>query len=290
MNVAPINPAFQPAEARLQSLSANQARVIYPLPPIEVTREGGVLKIQVTKSEHQVLVYDEGDRLRIETKLELGHGQYQPRYETKSGITSIEYHGTSGRDIFVNKTSLPSEAFGYRGHDAFYGGLARDVFRGGKGIDYLYGGGGDDELFGGAGNDWLYGDEVGSLSGQRGQDTLHGGAGDDHLIGGDRNDILYGDGGADTFDGQEGADILYFEPIDFRKLPLDKRDIVITQISLRSVALGSALKHAEAPAKAATVNTAVLSTRPNYTFLVTDELFASFDDSFDALTKETKTH
>jgi Ca2+-binding RTX toxin-like protein len=247
--VAPMTPGVQPLQ--VESLVTNPAPAAIPLPPIEVTRDGGVLKIRVTAPQHQIHVIEDGAYLRIEAKLELGNGQFQPWYEPLSGITSIEYHGTELRDIFVNKTNLPSKAFGYGGNDAFEGGTARDEFHGGDGNDDLRGGGGNDELFGDKDFDKLYGDEVGSRPSQWGADILHGGSETDELYGGGGRDTLYGDEGADFLDGGADPDTIVAESIDDIKMPRDLQDTLTPPTYVQIDPRGSVLKQ-EGPTGVAT--------------------------------------
>jgi hypothetical protein len=191
------------------------------------------LVIRALESDHQVVVKPVNGQLLIRTTLWHGHGMFQDRFVPQSAVSKIEYHGTSGRDVFVNDTNLESTAHGYGEWDIFEGGSARDVFFGGAGADNLKGGGGNDELYGDAGNDYLYGES--------GRDVLHGGADYDRLFGGEERDVLLGDAGVDELDGQGGIDTIYAEPTDiFRNF--DRSDVIVRPTFLSLEPQGSMLK------------------------------------------------
>lgn len=92
----------------------------------------------------------------------------------KGKVASIEFHGGSGNDRFVNNTAFSSRAFGNHGNDYLQGGSAADYFEGGFGDDILLGMGGNDQLHGQEDDD--------RLNGREGNDTLSGGSGNDVLI------------------------------------------------------------------------------------------------------------
>lgn len=105
-------------------------------------------------------------------------------------VTKIQFLGFGGSDVFDNRTSVESTAYG------------------GEDTDWLYGGSGKDTLYGGGGADWLYGQNgTDILYGEDGNDRLFGGAGRDWLHGGANNDFLdKGEGTNETVDGGTGYD------------------------------------------------------------------------------------
>jgi Ca2+-binding RTX toxin-like protein len=134
-------------------------------------------------------------------------------------VKKITFFGGSGNDLFHNKTSISSWAYGMGGNDTLIGGSGADKLYGSDGADILQGGAGNDSLFGGnqndtlqggAGDDLVRGDSGNdSLHGENGSDRLEGAAGSDNLHGGDGHDVLYGDEGTDILSGGAGRDGLY---------------------------------------------------------------------------------
>ena len=237
--VAPAYPAPSSTTAN-RALSETQNLTSIPAPPVNISVSRRVLIIRATDADHQVTVKPVNGQFLIRTTLWHGHGMFQDRFVPQSAISKIEYHGTSGRDVFVNDTDLDSTAHGYGEWDIFEGGSACDVFFGGAGADNLKGGGGNDELYGDADNDYLYGES--------GRDVLHGGADYDHLYGGEERDVLLGDTGVDEFDGQGGIDTIYAEPTDiFRNF--DRSDVIIRPTSFSLEPQGSMLKSEGARAR-----------------------------------------
>ena len=84
---------------------------------------------------------------------------------------------------------------GTAGNDIINGTVFNDTLNGGAGNDILDGGAGNDTLFGGDGDD--------ILTGGSGNDTVFGGPGNDTLIAGQGE-------GDDTYDGEEGVDLLTY--------------------------------------------------------------------------------
>jgi hypothetical protein len=66
-----------------------------------------------------------------------------------SNVSSIEYTGTSGADIFINNTDIDSEINADSGNDILVGGSGDDTINGAGGKDILIGGSGVDTLSGG---------------------------------------------------------------------------------------------------------------------------------------------
>ena len=160
-------------------------------------------------------------------------------------VNSLKFEGFDGDDVFINRTSYNSEAFGGDGNDFMIGGSGvdrffgelgqdrlhghsgNDVLNGGDGVDVLMGGrhndvllGGkhDDRIFGGSGNDLIrggsgadyisgwFGDD--KIFGESGKDTIRGGRGNDMILGGSGNDNLRGDEGHDSVMGESGNDVM----------------------------------------------------------------------------------
>jgi Ca2+-binding RTX toxin-like protein len=88
-----------------------------------------------------------------------------------SSVTSIQFVGGNGDDLFVNSSAIATVAWGNSGNDTLRGGLGNDRIFGGAGNDALYGDSGDDELRGEDGDD--------TLSGENGVDLLIGSIGND---------------------------------------------------------------------------------------------------------------
>jgi Ca2+-binding RTX toxin-like protein len=124
-------------------------------------------------------------------------------------VTDVYFSGKAGNDVFVNRTSLESKAYGNDGDDWLLGGSNIDVLHGGSGNDNLRGFEGDDSLHGDYGKDRIYGhagDD--SIYGWYGNDVLIGGDGDDYVSGYKGNDIIFGGEGDDVLKGHEGNDFL----------------------------------------------------------------------------------
>jgi len=124
-------------------------------------------------------------------------------------VKDVFFSGKAGDDVFVNRTSLESEAYGNDGDDWLLGGSNVDRLHGGSGDDNLRGFEGDDSLHGDWGNDKIYG-HLGndSIFGWYGNDVLVGGEGNDYVSGYLGNDILFGSEGDDILKGHEGNDFL----------------------------------------------------------------------------------
>ena len=213
-----------------QTLEVRNVLAANPL----ITLDGGTLTIQGTDLADQVYVKIAGGEVQATWQTD-GQG-FQTEYFDQDLVTDIRFDGGAGDDIFSNRTSLDSLAYGNdgndrliggRGQDELHGGAGDDVLNGFTGDDSLHGDYGDDLLAGWTGNDKLYGwygndallggDGDDYLSGYLGDDWAHGGNGDDvlkghegndHLIGGDGDDSLYGWKGHDHLYGGEGDDYL----------------------------------------------------------------------------------
>jgi Ca2+-binding RTX toxin-like protein len=169
----------------------------------------------------------------------LPHAKERPLHEYS--IYFLHQHEITGR-FFLGPTCSGAVL----GNDSLYGGAGNDSLFGGAGNDTLDGGDGDDTLEGGAGADSIIGGDgtdtasysasnagvvvnlgtgVGSggdaqgdtllgienLVGSAYNDSLTGKFGvNNHLSGGEWNDSLDGSLGADTLDGGDGIDTVYY--------------------------------------------------------------------------------
>jgi hypothetical protein len=158
-----------------------------PVIPYGVSLANGVLRIkgaegsdsaEVIMHDGQVRVLFDDDQL-IETDWGDIPVYYPPQDFDPAVVKKIVFYGNDGNDSFINKTSIPSAA---------YGGYGDDELTGGYGPDALYGGPDDDDLYGRAGSD--------SIWGNSGGDLLVGGSGSDFLYAKDGtrgNDLVFGD-------------------------------------------------------------------------------------------------
>ncbi len=208
---------------------------------ISYNESSKVVTINGTNQDDHALVTNlSGARIRVQM---IG---FESRIFDHVDVHRIDFFGHDGDDIFNNKTSITSRAFGhagndvlrggsgndklygglgddilvgrggndviagYDGNDIIYGGEGNDIIYGGNGNDLIYGGGGNDRIYGDAGNDTIYGnagDDI--IYGGVGNDTIYGGAGNDQLYGGAGSDIIYGQSGNDRLFGGDGHDRLY---------------------------------------------------------------------------------
>ena len=72
-----------------------------------------------------------------------------------SSISSIDYTGTTGNDIFINHTDIDSTMSGSGGADILVGGSGSDTIHGGDGDDIIIGGLAADTLLGESNNDLI---------------------------------------------------------------------------------------------------------------------------------------
>lgn len=141
------------------------------------------------------------------------------------GIDELSYATRTApvvADLGAETGGEAGEADGVGGFEVLVGGSGDDVLRGAAGDETLDGGRGDDVLRGRGGADALFGGTgADRLSGGRGADRLFGdpGQGDDvytpiirlradRLAGGRGDDELYDTGGANTYLGGPGRDLL----------------------------------------------------------------------------------
>ena len=140
----------------------------------------------------------------------LGHGSRDYLY---GGPGADFLDGGDGNDVLR----------GHEGSDSLLGKIGNDIATGGDGDDFLIGDSGSDFLDGEAGNDFVVGghgaDKVfggegnDRVFGAQGLDEVRGGNGDDVVDGGadGLNDLVHGEAGEDTFFGQGGSGLLFFE-------------------------------------------------------------------------------
>lgn len=117
-----------------------------------------------------------------------------------SEVSRISFVGLGGDDLFHNRSSVNSSAYGGKGNDQLIGGSGNDRLIGNSGNDYIFGGAANDLLNAGAGND--------QLDGADGNDRILGVAGLNKLNGGNGNDQIYGGSGRDVVTGGNGDDII----------------------------------------------------------------------------------
>lgn len=172
-----------------------------------VSLAGGVIDVQGTALEDTVRIVERDDSVHVLVQSE---GQAYDVYTyAAQDVDSVYFAGNDGDDLFVNRTSFSSTAYGNGGDDWLLGGSADDVLRGGPGNDNLRGFDGDDSLHGDYGNDRIFGQGGNDrLLGWFGDDVLSGGDGDDYVSGYLGDDILYGGDGDDDLRGHEGDDFL----------------------------------------------------------------------------------
>ncbi len=145
-----------------------------------------------------------------------------------SEVSAIFFVGLGGNDLFHNRSSVNSFAFGGKGNDRLIGGSGNDRLIGNGGNDFLFGGAandflnaglGNDQVDGAAGNDRILavggfnqikgGDGNDQIFGGTGRDVITGGNGDDIIAGGEGNDGLAGGAGVDLIFGGGGSDFIH---------------------------------------------------------------------------------
>ena len=175
-----------------------------------------------TQGDDTAIIDQVGDKLTV---TQTGFGS---RDFVASEISRIFFVGLGGDDLFHNRSTVSSTAFGGAGSDRLLGGSGNDRLIGNSGDDFLFGGAANDTLIGGLGNDQLDGfsgnDRIAGTAGFNnlqggfgndrifggsGRDVIQGGAGDDTLAGNGGNDGIAGGGGKDTIFGGGGNDFLF---------------------------------------------------------------------------------
>jgi Ca2+-binding RTX toxin-like protein len=106
---------------------------------------------------------DESDSVTVElkhneivVKAKFGKTKQDAKFDV-ADVLSVVFKGRGGNDKFVNKTAIPTNAWGNGGNDRITGGSGDDRLRGGPGHDKLDGKDGNDFLSGGKGRDRLSG-------------------------------------------------------------------------------------------------------------------------------------
>ncbi len=167
--------------------------------------------LSVFNAEHLVFDFGDGDNyLDIEEDL-------APAYD---GVIQIDFG--DGNNLLDVTGSYPG-LIGHAGRIEAIGGDDHNAFFSGGGDDLLVGGAANDDIDGAAGNDEIYGGASG--------DQIVGGAGDDDIWGGDGGDhFIFNQGsGTDTiYDfvaGKESFDVLDFQSLDIKKVPLQIEQI-----------------------------------------------------------------
>ena len=154
-----------------------------------------------TQGDDVAIVNQVGDTLTV-TQSGFGSQDF-----VASGVSRIFFVGLGGDDLFRNRSTVNSSAFGGAGSDQLLGGSGNDRLVGNSGDDFLFGGAANDTLIGGLGNDQLDGFSGNDrLFGTTGFNRLTGGGGDDQVFGGNLRDVITGGGGDDFLAGGEGND------------------------------------------------------------------------------------
>ncbi|MEW9548301.1 calcium-binding protein [Nonomuraea sp. NPDC050783] len=135
-----------------------------------VSNTGGRLAISSTTTNNAITVSVSGSNVRVVntlTTLSPGGTCTQVNANTvqcpAASVSDMSANLSSGTDLFINNTSLPSLVFLGNGGDIFQGGSNQDLVNAGGGNDRMTGNGGDDTLLGGLGSD--------TASGGTGTDT-----------------------------------------------------------------------------------------------------------------------
>lgn len=148
----------------------------------------------------------------------------------RSRVQRIVWHGTDQQDVFENRSSVPTTAYGYGARDFLYAGSGANTLYGNGGDDVIsfvrgggvaYGGNGDDQIsafeedvriiaYGQRGNDQIWGGNRNDrLNGGSGHDQITGGDGNDRIVGGNGDDVLRDGRGRDVVLGGRGLDKFY---------------------------------------------------------------------------------
>jgi Ca2+-binding RTX toxin-like protein len=190
-----------------QNLEDRQVLAANPL----VSFTDGQITIEGTDLDDTVRVMSDSGVVTVTAQ---AAGEVAESYKFDSSeVDSLYFEGGTGDDLFVNRTSISSTAYGNGGNDWLLGGHGDDVLKGGPGNDDLRGYSGDDSLHGDYGNDRLYGAAGNDrLLGWYGDDVLVAGAGNDYVSGYKGNDYLFGNLGDDIVKGHEGDDLLVGGP------------------------------------------------------------------------------
>ena len=177
----------------------------------------GIVSVEGTKGHDQVIVnYVDG---RQSIRIAASDVDSVNRLQLNaSEITSIQFNGNDGDDLFRNNTHRQSVAHGGNGNDVLVGGWrddflsgdsGNDVINGRHGADDLHGNSGRDILRGGPGDDQIFGGAGGdTISGGAGLNTIDAGLGDDIVFGGQQIDIIDGSDGNDFIHARGGDDIV----------------------------------------------------------------------------------
>ena len=154
-----------------------------------------------TQGDDTAIVTQVGDTLTVD---QTGFGS---QVFVASEISRIFFVGLGGDDLFHNRSTVNSSAFGGAGSDRLLGGSGNDRLIGNSGNDYLFGGAANDTLIAGLGNDQLDGFSGSDrLSGNAGINNIQGGFGNDFIFGGSGRDVILGGAGNDQIAGNGGND------------------------------------------------------------------------------------
>ncbi|TYB70997.1 hypothetical protein FXF51_00715 [Nonomuraea sp. PA05] len=125
-----------------------------------VSNSNGRLAITSTTTNNAITVSVSGSNFRVSntlTTLSAGGSCVQVNANTVDcaafSVSDMTANLSSGTDLLINNTSLPSLVFLSSGGDIFQGGSGQDLVNAGSGNDTLTGNGGNDTLLGGLGSD-----------------------------------------------------------------------------------------------------------------------------------------
>src|SRR5688500_3481033 len=178
---------------KIHSSVHSKSETLEPRRLLAASLDGGLLLVEGTGGNDQIIVGIRDGRLRVKTN---------GNVETfrLGAVDSLRIHGRGGHDEIRAELDIKSRIYGGVGDDTLVGGGRRDLLDGGAGDDVLSAGAADDRLFGDDGLD--------ELLGRGGRDFLDGGEHADRLSGGGGSDEARGGGAADRIHGDAGDDSL----------------------------------------------------------------------------------
>ena len=173
----------------------------------------GHIMVGGTEQAETVTVVERNETLTVS---QTGFGS---RQFLVSEVSAVSFVGLGGNDLFHNRSSVNSFAYGGKGNDRLIGGSGNDRLIGNSGNDYLFGGAANDLLNAGLGNDQVDGaagnDRIlavagfNKINGGDGNDQIYGGSGRDVITGGNGDDIIAGGEGSDGLAGGSGVDLIF---------------------------------------------------------------------------------
>jgi hypothetical protein len=170
---------------------------------------GSAVLVLGTETADQAVVDSNGAEISVAVTSADGGDPVRDSFPALA-INRIYFLGQAGNDLFLNRTTVSSGAYGGDGNDVLLGGINADTLDGGAGNDVLHGGFGNDSLAGGDGDDLLLagaGDDV--VRGDAGGDVLIAGGGNDQVDAGSDDDVVFGDAGDDRVAAGDGHDLVF---------------------------------------------------------------------------------